>query len=162
MASELIFTCAGGRVSMPAPPLNDRRDGGHLVVSPPRDVWDRTALSRAELAAWSELVAATGHAMLEALRQLEGGCINYWDAGNWSLHDDAEPKGPKTGRGHRHLHLHVFGRSRSAESPSWAWGEAPRFPAFADRLSWAAAFEPLDDDECARIARGIAARWERP
>lgn len=147
---------------MPAPPLNDRRDGGHLVVSPPRDVWDRSALSRVELAAWSELVAATGHAMLDVLPQLEGGCINYWDAGNWSLHDDAEPRGPKIGRAHRHLHLHVFGRSRSAVSAAWSWGEAPRFPAFVDRVAWAASFRPLDHDECARITASIAARWGRP
>jgi hypothetical protein len=161
MSSAPLFTCAGGRVVLPLQPLLDRRDGGHLIVTPPRDVWERSVLNREELAGWSELVAATGGAMLETLPQLEGGCVNYWEAGNWSLHDDTEPRGPKNAREHRHVHLHIFGRSRTAVHPAWQWGEAPRFPSFADRMSWAAPFRPLDDDECARIAAGIAARWGR-
>lgn len=40
---------------------------------------------------WSFLVAATGRAMINALPQLEGGCVNYFDAGNWALHDAAPP-----------------------------------------------------------------------
>jgi hypothetical protein len=36
---------------------------------------------------WSFLVTAAGKAMLDVLPQLQGGCINYFDAGNWQLHD---------------------------------------------------------------------------
>ena len=76
--------------------LVDRSDGGNLIVNPPRDVWERSELTPAELVAWSFLVAATGRAMIDVLPQLEGGCVNYWEAGNWALHHDAEPAGPKT------------------------------------------------------------------
>jgi hypothetical protein len=137
--------------------LVSREDGGHLCVNPPREVWERGELDAGELTLWSFLVAATGKAMLAALPQLEGGCINYWEAGNWALHDQAEPKGPKTAREHRRVHLHLFGRSRSATDPSWRWGEAPRFPDFAERHAWAAGFERLNEEECGRIAEGIDA-----
>jgi hypothetical protein len=109
-----------------------------------------------ELARWSFLVAATGKAMLEVLRQLDGGCVNYWEAGNWALNDQAEPVGPKNVREHRRVHLHLLGRSRSAEHPSWRWGEAPRFPSFADRLTWASSFERLTPEECVSIVAHVA------
>ena len=108
--------------------LVDREDGGNLVVNPPRAVWERGELTAGELTAWSHLVAATGAAMLRTLPQLEGGCINYWEAGNWALNDAADPAGPKTAPAFRSVHLHLLGRSRFARSPDWAWGEAPRFP----------------------------------
>jgi len=145
--SLTLFECAGGNVVLPGLVLVDREDGGHLCVNPPRGVWERGELAPRELALWSFLVAATGRAMLEVLPQLEGGCINYWEAGNWALNDEAEPQGPKNPRDHRSVHLHLFGRSRRATHPSWRWGEAPRFPDFADRGAWASAFEPLRVDE---------------
>ena len=148
---------AAGRVERPDRVLCDRADGGHLVVLPPRPVWDRTALDAAELAAWSLLVAATGQAMLETLPALRDGCLNYWDAGNWALNERAEPAGPKQPRRDRHLHLHLFGRSRHACHPDWAWGESPRFPAYADAQRWSAAFVPLSADECAAIGARAAA-----
>jgi hypothetical protein len=89
--------------------------------------------------------------MIDTLPQLDGGCINYWEAGNWALHDDAEPVGPKDARTHRVVHMHLLGRSRSAVDESWRWGEAPRFPPFADRLTWAARFEPLTLAECRAV-----------
>jgi hypothetical protein len=135
--------------------LVPREDGGHLVVDPPRSVWERSELTRDELAHWSYLVAAAGRAMLDVLPQLAGGCINYWEAGNWSLHDAAEPRGPKTPQLHRRVHLHLLGRSPNATDPSWVWGEAPRFPAFVDRVAWAATFAPLTADECDAVAQRI-------
>ena len=84
-------------------------------------------LTPVELMLWSFLVTATGKAMLDVLPQLEGGCINYFDAGNWQLHDQAEPKGPKTAKAYRRVHMHLLGRSRTATDPSWRWGEAPKF-----------------------------------
>jgi hypothetical protein len=151
LVSRTLFECSGGRLVLPEMVLVDRGDGGHLCVNPPRDVWERGELAPRELTLWSFLVAATGKAMLEALPQLEGGCINYWEAGNWALNDEAEPRGPKTPRDHRRVHLHLFGRSRHATHPSWRWGEAPRFPDFAGRIAWASGFEPLSAAECRDI-----------
>ena len=151
--SHALFACSGGTVTLPARDLIlvSRTDGGHLVVHPPRHVWERSELTRDELAAWATLVAAAGRAMLDVLPQLQGGCINYWEAGNWALHDEAPPRGPKFTRQHRRVHLHLLGRSRTATSPSWKWGEAPQFPAFVDRHAWASACEPLIVDECQAI-----------
>jgi len=146
-----LFRCDGGEIVLPPLVLTGRLDGGNLIVNPPREVWERSELTAAELTHWSFLVAATGRAMLDVLPQLDGGCINYWEAGNWALHDDAEPRGRKSARDYRRVHLHLLGRSRSASSPTWRWGEAPLFPAYADRLAWAASFEPLTAEECGAI-----------
>jgi GNAT superfamily N-acetyltransferase len=149
--SPTLFQGAGGAVVLPTLVLVDRRDGGHLVIDPPREVWERSELTREELLQWSLLVAATGRAMIDVLPQLSGGCINYWDAGNWALHDAAEPNGRKDPRRHRRVHLHLFGRNPNATHPSWQWGEAPRFPPFAERQQWASSFEPLTAAECDAI-----------
>ena len=153
-----LLTCAGGSLVLPdaALVLVDRDDGGNLVVDPPRPVWDRGELAADELHAWSDLVAAAGAAMLAQLPQLAGGCLNYWDAGNWALNAAAPPAGPKTGPVHRKLHLHLLGRSPRATDPDLRWGEAPRFPDYADRLAWAAPHARLTPDECARIVAATA------
>ncbi len=100
--------------------------------------------------------------MIEALPQLDGGCINYWEAGNWSLNDAAPPAGPKTAPLHRRVHLHLLGRSRGATSPAFRWGEAPDFPEFADRHRWASGHRRLGPAECgAVVARATALLRER-
>ena len=149
-----LFECAGGDVVLPDRKLVlvGREDGGNLIVNPPREVWERSELSAKELTRWSFLVAAAGAAMLETLPQLEHGCINYWEAGNWALNVDAEPRGElKSGRQHRRVHLHLLGRSRSAMSPALQWGEAPKFPEFSQRHAWAAQHHRLTEGECRRI-----------
>lgn len=148
-----IFTCEGGSIELPDAKLVlvDRADGGNLIVTPPREVWERSELLPAELTAWSFLVAATGRAMLETLPQLDGGCINYWEAGNWSLNHEAEPRGPKLPRASRRVHLHLLGRSRNASHRSWVWGEAPVFPKYRDRFTWASQFRRLTPDECIAV-----------
>lgn len=153
MANPVLFTGDAGRIELPQRPLVlvDRADGGALIVMPPRPVWDRTELTAAELCGFSLLVAAAAKAMLDTLPQLDGGCINYWDAGNWALNDAAEPAGPKRGPEHRRMHLHLLGRSPRAHSPSWRWGESPVFPAYADRFTWGAHHEPLRADETDRL-----------
>jgi len=151
---DILLSCAGGDLVLPAPDLVlvDREDGGNLIVNPPRPVWERSALTARELAAWSFLVAAAGEAMLTALPQLAGGCVNYWEAGNWALNVAADPPGPKAAPEHRRVHLHLLGRSRFARNPAWAWGEAPSFPPYAERHVWAAGNRRLDDAECTAIA----------
>jgi len=151
MARTLLLHSSGS-IELPAKILCDRADGGHLVVNPPRPVWERTALDVDELVAWSLLVAATGQAMLDTLPVLRDGCLNYWEAGNWALNELAPPIGPKLPQRDRRVHLHLFGRSRHARHPDWAWGESPRFPAFAESQRWSAQFAPLSEDECDAIA----------
>lgn len=150
-----IFSCTGGSIVLPDPALVlvDREDGGNLIVSPPREVWDRSELTPTELTDWSFLVAATGKAMLDVLPQLEGGCINYWDAGNWNLNYKAPPEGFKTAKVYRKVHLHLLGRSPRATSHSYKWGEAPFFPTYEGRFEWAAAFGLLTNEECQKIVR---------
>jgi hypothetical protein len=150
-----LLACPGGELRLPdrGIALVSREDGGHLIVDPPRAVWERSDLVRDELFAWSALVAAAGRAMIDALPQLAGGCVNYWEAGNWSLHDAAPPAGRKLAPDHRRVHLHLLGRSPSAQAGPNAWGEAPAFPRFADRITWAAAHERLTPRECDAIVR---------
>lgn len=154
----VLLRSIGGTVVLPSPDLVlvDRLDGGNLIVNPPREVWERSELSADELTAWSFLVAATGRAMIDVLPQLEGGCVNYWEAGNWALNEDAPPPGPKNGRQHRRVHLHILGRSRTSSNPSLKWGEAPMFPTFAQRFQWARNNEVLNAEECrALVARAV-------
>jgi diadenosine tetraphosphate (Ap4A) HIT family hydrolase len=150
-------------VVLPKSVFLDRADGGHLIVNPPRKVWERSELSAAELVQWSFLVAAVGRAMIDVLPQLEGGCVNYFEAGNWALNELAPPKGPKRAPDHRRVHMHIFGRSRSARHPSWRWGEAPRLPDYKDRAAWTRGFAPLEAAECEAIlerVRVIVAKWK--
>jgi hypothetical protein len=148
-----IFRTTGGEVLLPNADLVlvDRTDGGNLIINPPREVWERSELTPDELVQWSFLVAAAGRAMIDALPQLENGCVNYWEAGNWALNPAAEPRGLKTGPQHRRVHMHLLGRSRRAASLSWRWGEAPMFPAFHDRFSWAKPHRRLEPQECRSI-----------
>ena len=149
--SAALYTCTGGALICPVTVLCDRQDGGHLVVNPPRPVWERSELSPLELARWSCLVAATGRAMLDVLPVLQGACLNYWEAGNWALNDQAQPLGTKDVQTHRRVHLHVFGRSRQALHPDWRWGESPKFPDYVESSAWAAGFAPLTAQECEAV-----------
>ncbi len=150
-----LFTCNGGDISLPASALIDRQDGGNLLIHPSREVWERSELTPIELMLWSFLVAATGQAMLEVLSQLEGGCINYWEAGNWGLNDLAEPQGPKNARAHRKVHMHLLGRSRTTTNSAVKWGEAPKFPDYINSSSWTAKNEKLSADECQAIVEKV-------
>jgi diadenosine tetraphosphate (Ap4A) HIT family hydrolase len=153
--AKVLYKGPEGTVMVPSGLFLDRSDGGHLVVNPPRDVWERSELTAEELVRWSFLVAAAGRAMIDTLPQLKGGCVNYFEAGNWALNDAAPPRGPKTAREHRSMHMHIFGRSRGARHPSWRWGEAPRLPLYKDRKAFSAAFRPLDAKESAAVVRRL-------
>ncbi len=150
-----LFACTGGTLVLPAREslLLSREDGGNLVIYPPRQVWERSALNAEELSAWGFLIAACGGAMIATLPQLEGGCVNYWEAGIWALNDAADPKGPKTAPAHRNVHQHLIGRSRFSASPDSVWGESPRFPAYAEKADWARNHNRLTPDECTAIVR---------
>jgi diadenosine tetraphosphate (Ap4A) HIT family hydrolase len=158
--SLILFSCNGGHLVLPdrASLLASREQGGNLVVHPPRAVWERSELTPEELTHFGFLVAAAGRAMIDALPQLQGGCVNYWEAGNWALNEEAEPNGRKEPRAHRKMHLHLLGRSPASTGAAWAWGESPIFPRFADRTSWAAAFERFTAAECYQIVSRTDAR----
>ena len=151
--SLVLLRSDGGVLMLPdrASLLVSRENGGNLVVNPPRPVWERSELSAEELTRFAFLVSAAGRAMIDVLPQLAGGCVNYWEAGNWALNDAAEPRGRKDPRTHRQMHLHLLGRSPASTDPAWQWGESPRFPSFAERHEWAARFERLSAVECQQI-----------
>ncbi len=155
--SEILFSCDGGKIILPRLAHIDRQDGGHLMVQPSKIVWERKELSVEELTLWSFLVAATGEAMLTQLPQLEGGCINYFDAGNWQLHKNRAPKGDKNVSESRKIHMHLYGRSRNAKHPDWLWGEAPKFPDFDEWEKWASQFKRLNSAECKLIVTEVEA-----
>lgn len=150
--SHVLMRGRGGRVCLPDPATTmiDRANGGQLVLYPVRQVWDRTALTREELIAWHLLIAATARAMLDT-PQLAGGCLNYWDAGNWALNAHADPPGPKAPHRARVLHQHLCGRSPHSTDGAWQWGEAPFFPAYVERLAWSAGKAPFTPAECVTI-----------
>lgn len=153
LVSIKLFSCRGGTLVLPdsGSVLLSRQDGGNLVVNPPRPVWERSELTRDELMHFGFLVASAGRAMIDTLPQLEGGCINYWEAGNWALNDHAEPKGSKKARDFRRMHLHLLGRSPASKDPSWQWGESPRFPIYAERSAYALKYERFTAAECGPI-----------
>ena len=150
---KIIYRGAGGSVVLPKMVFLDRADGGHLIINPPKDVWEASELSPLDVAHWCFLYGAIGRAMIDVLPQLDGGCVNYFEAGNWALNAAAPPRGPKRAQDRRRVHMHVFGRSPQARHPSWRWGEAPRLPDYKDRQRWAAGFEPLTAKECSAIVR---------
>jgi hypothetical protein len=151
--SLILLRTDGGMLTLPKANslLVSREYGGNLVVDPPRAVWERSELTAGELTSFAFLVSAAGRAMIDVLPQLADGCVNYWEAGNWALNDDAEPRGRKTAQSHRRMHLHLLGRSPTSTHPAWMWGESPRFPAFAERHSWAAGFARLTAAECDQV-----------
>lgn len=152
-----LFACSGGHVALPecGSLLSSREHGGNLVVNPPRPVWERSELTPLELTHWAFLVAAAGRAMIDHLPQLEGGCVNYWEAGNWALNDQAEPKGRKIARAHRNVHLHLLGRNPRSTDPAWRWGESPRFPDFSERNAYGAGYVRLTPEECQGVVSGM-------
>ena len=152
--SGVIYKGAGGTVVLPKAVFLDRADGGHLIINPPKHVWEASELSPLDLAHWCFLYGAIGRAMIDVLPQLDGGCVNYFEAGNWALNDAAPPKGKKKrAPDYRRVHMHVFGRSPQAKHPSWRWGEAPRLPDYKDRQRWTADFGPLTAKECSAIVK---------
>ena len=151
---KIIYRGAGGTVVLPKSVFLDRADGGHLIINPPKEVWEASELSPLDLAHWCFLYGAIGRAMIDVLPQLDGGCVNYFEAGNWALGDGAPPKGKKKrAQDYRRVHMHVFGRSPNAKHPSWRWGEAPRLPDYKDRQKWMQDFEPLTAKECGAIIK---------
>ena len=47
---KIIFRGAGGTVVLPRAVFLDREDGGHLIINPPKHVWEQSELSALDLA----------------------------------------------------------------------------------------------------------------
>lgn len=99
MASRLVYEDKYCQIGSPEFPLNDRSDGGHLVLTKKEKVTDRSDMTYQEAIDFMRISMAVGKAMYEVLG-IER--MNYEDLGNWGIDD---PGGAK-------MHLHFFGRSR--------------------------------------------------
>ena len=99
MASRLVYEDKYFQVVSPEFPLNDRNDGGHLVLTKKTKVTDRSDMMHQEAIDFMRISMAVGKAMYEVLG-IER--MNYEDLGNWGIDD---PGGAK-------MHLHFFGRAR--------------------------------------------------
>lgn len=99
MAKELVYEDRYFQVISPEFPLNDRNDGGHLILTKKEKVTDRSDMTYQEAIDFMRISMAVGKAMYEVLG-IER--MNYEDLGNSGIDD---PGGAK-------MHLHFFGRAR--------------------------------------------------
>ena len=99
MANGSVYEDKYFRVTSPEFPLNDRNDGGHLILTKKERVTDRSDMTYQEAIDFMRISMAVGKAMYEVLG-IER--MNYEDLGNWGID---EPGGAK-------MHLHFFGRAR--------------------------------------------------
>ena len=99
MANRLVYEDKYFQVSSPEFPLNDRNDGGNLVLTKKTKATDRSDMTYEEAIDFMRISMAVGKAMYEVLG-IER--MNYEDLGNWGIDDQGGAK----------MHLHFFGRAR--------------------------------------------------
>ncbi len=97
--SNVVYEDRYFYVGAPLQPLNDREDGGHLIMAKRQPVFDRSDLTLEEAIDFMRVSMMVGKAMYRVLGVER---MNYEDLANWGLDD---PSGPK-------MHLHFFGRAR--------------------------------------------------
>ncbi|WP_374572647.1 HIT family protein [Phenylobacterium sp.] len=98
--SRVVYEDRWFQVLAPERPLNDRDDGGHLILIKTEPVTDRSDLSAEEAIDFMRISMAVGRAMYDVLG-IER--MNYEDLGNWGID---EPGGAK-------MHLHFMGRAKT-------------------------------------------------
>lgn len=131
-------------------PLNTRRDGGHIVISPKKDYTDRTKLPPKEAIELMRLTMAVGEALETGLqrRGIPVVKVNYHDDGNWAVRRGEQPR----------LHIHVYGRA--ADATRQPWPEAMKLPfretGFYDGV------EPLDEEDVAAIRAEMERLFKEP
>jgi hypothetical protein len=148
---EILTVATMGTVIVPSIPHKDRKFGGHLMINP-RPLKSKEVHHVSDLmehpAIWlgfQLLCSIVERAMLEVLPCLNGeacagrkGVTNFFEAGNWGLHYQRSPIGPKDASAKK-VHAHLFGRSPLEPNPPrnladrmlhWGWGEAPYWPEF--------------------------------
>ena len=81
-------------------PEIDRLEGGHITISPKKQVKDRTELTPKQATELMRLTVISGIAMKKAMKKIgvNIGRINYQENGNWNPH----------------LHIHLYCRSKNA------------------------------------------------
>ncbi len=99
MTYRLVYEGKYFQVIGPEFPLNDKNDGGHLILIKKEKATDRSDMTYQEAIDFMRISMAVGKAMSEVLG-IER--MNYEDLGNWGIDD---PGGAK-------MHLHFFGRTR--------------------------------------------------
>ncbi len=127
-------------VVSPEYPLNDRGDGGHLVMRKREGVFDRSDLTVEEVIDFMRISMMVGRAMYEVLGVER---MNYEDLANWGLDD---PGGPK-------MHLHFFGRARR-QIHQIRGQHIALFP--KGHPIYEGHIKPLTEGECERLREKIA------
>jgi len=109
-------------------PEVDRREGGHIKISPKTSVPDRTHLTANEAIELMRLTIVTGKAMVEGMKEsgVVIGRINYQDNGNWKPY----------------LHIHLYGRAVNATMQKYG---DPIIPGHKDT------YQPLSDADINNI-----------
>jgi len=116
--NEVIFETKNFLVDVPARPLVDRADGGHIRILSKIKVKDRTELNLEQSIEYQLLSEVTGRDLELAMSEngVEIGNINWQEMGNWSVF---KPEGIT-------LHMHIFGRAKNATTQKY--GEAVKLP----------------------------------
>ncbi len=92
-------------------PEISREEGGHIVISPKREIKDRTELIPKEAVELMRFTIISGKAFKSAMGKqgVEISRINYQENGNWN---------PR-------LHIHLYGRAKDAKSQKFGEPFAP-------------------------------------
>jgi len=113
-------------------PEVDRTDGGHIKISPIKDVSNRTQLSpqlAIELMRFT-IVVGLAFSTAMAIQGINHGRINYQENGNWKPH----------------LHIHLYGRAIDAKYQKFG---DPIKPGHQEE------YQPLTIEDCTLIADEI-------
>lgn len=120
-----------------------RTDGGHIKISPKKQITDRTELSPELAIEFMRLTLIAGKAMKVGMtnRGIEIIRINYQDMGNWAFKKNEKP----------YFHMHLYGRSEDAKYQPYK--EAIQLP---DRsFGFYDNFEPLNAKDIEEIQKQI-------
>jgi diadenosine tetraphosphate (Ap4A) HIT family hydrolase len=113
-------------------PEVDRADGGHIKITPLRDVSARTQLTPQEAIDYMRLSIVAGCALTTVMLHLgfELGRINYQENGNWKPH----------------MHEHLYGRAKNAKYQTFG---DPIKPGHKEE------YHPLTEDDIALLRAEI-------
>lgn len=148
----LIYQTNNFIVEAPEKPHVDRKDGGHIKISPKERLVDRQDLSPKLATELMRLTMVVGEAMTKVMneRGVDIGRINYQDNGNWSVF---KPEGP-------YLHIHLYGRAKSAKAHKY--GQACYFPHINEKPEYYENFKPLNQEDIEDIKKEIKLLFKTP
>ena len=142
---SIIFETKNFLVTSPSKPHIDRKDGGHIIITPKKPVANRQELTPKQAIELMRLTIIAGEAMYDVMNEhgVDIGRINYQDNGNWSVFS---PQGPK-------LHVHLYGRAKNAKVQKY--GQACFFPHINEKPEFYESFEPLKKEDILAINKRI-------